>query len=93
MKLVETIGMNTMLKMYNTCAESRIVVKFSLSYSYLVPRASSLTPPRPRDFTYRYFKALDGNVFCNYLASCDWSVFNSSFNLQTYFECFYNNLD
>ena len=43
-----------------------------------VTNASSLTPLPPRDFTYRDFKDVDEKALCDYLASCNWTAFNSS---------------
>ena len=36
---------------------------------------------------------MDENALYNYLASCDWSVFNGSHSLETYLECLYRNLE
>ena len=55
--------------------------------------ASSLTPPPPGAFTFRDFKAVDGNELCDCLAACECSVFNGSYALDTCFDCLYNNLN
>ena len=67
-------------------------VRFSDGHDMItVTINSSLTPPEPKDFNFRDYKAVDENALCNYLDSCDLFVFNSSHSLETFLECFYKN--